>query len=645
MKRAVLLLSLLLIAIPVGAQNVNYYFHDTDSAVGKLMDSSHPTAGYPAYINLDEGAAIWSSSPFSSDTKISGDVSVTVFIEAFFLKPDAMPIQMRFIKVTLLDITPSGNMDPIAASKVTPIIFISNNTVKHPTIIINNVDYTIPQGDSLGIKIEKAINLMSYFPFSMLSPFFATYILYDSRDECSFAEIPINMTGGGISLECYDREESVKPGESVDYGIMIYNTGSSDDVVSFSHNYNGNEWKVEISPQSVNVKRGGFNYTTVTVTAPEDAEPGDYLNITITGVGSNGASSVWLNTSIAPYSYGVSVTAKDSEKTGEPGDKVNFTFNVKNTGDLTDTYSLGVTCVWDTHLSENNITLEPGKSKDVVVAVDIPLNASNGTVQLVVLTAKSMNDNTKESSARAQLTVIYTTPPAPESGGGINPGYILVVIGVIFLIVIAAYLSKISVKSIELYCDERMKEISPGRKAEFLIKLKNPMDRVKDGKNRIKYRIGIEGSIPERWTAKVDRDELILDGGEEAEIRLTVQPPSDASYDEWASVDLVVYPSKGKSERLNLLITLREPQPLLETSYEHEGEMEEGNKVITRVKIENEGDADADNVRVSILVNGKEKNRVEGIRIPAGGYVEVSIPWIAEEENDVEVRVEEIREE
>ena len=466
MKRAVLLLSLLLIIIPVGAQNVNYYFHDTDTDVGKLMDSSHPTSGYPSYINLDEGAAIWSSKPFSKDTIISGDVSVTIFIEAFFLKPDVMPIQLRFIKVTLVDITPSGNIDPIAASKVTPIIFISNNTVKHPTITINNVDYTIPKGDSIGIKIEKGLNLMSYFPFSMLSPFFATYVLYDSKNECSFAEIPVNMSGGGISLECYDREESVKPGESVDYGIMVYNTGSSDDTVSFTSDYSGGNWMVNISPSSVTVKRGGFNYTTVTVTAPENAEPGDYLNITITGVGNNGADSVWLNTSIAPYSYGVSVTAKDSEKVGEPGKEVNFTFNVKNTGDLPDTYSLGVTCVWDTKLSENNISLDPGKSKDVTVSVDIPLNASNGTVQLVVLTAKSMNDNTKESSARAQLTVFYASPPSPSGNkGGINPGYILVVIGIIFLIIIAAYLSKISVRSVELYCEERMKEISPGKKA------------------------------------------------------------------------------------------------------------------------------------------------------------------------------------
>jgi len=40
------------------------------------------------------------------------------------------------------------------------------------------------------------------------------------------------------------------------------------------------------------------------------------------------------------------------------------------------------------------------------------------------------------------------------------------------------------------------------------------------------------------------------------------------------------------------------------------------------------------------LVNGKEKNKIEGINIPRGGYAEIEIPWIAVKgKNDVDIVV------
>ena len=81
--------------------------------------------------------------------------------------------------------------------------------------------------------------------------------------------------------------------------------------------------------------------------------------------------------------------------------------------------------------------------------------------------------------------------------------------------------------------------------------------------------------------------------------------------------------------------------PILKTEITHEPEeFEEGKKVITRVKIHNEGEKEAENKKVALLVNGKEKNSIEGITIPPNAYVEVEIPWIAEKENEIEVKLE-----
>ena len=67
--------------------------------------------------------------------------------------------------------------------------------------------------------------------------------------------------------------------------------------------------------------------------------------------------------------------------------------------------------------------------------------------------------------------------------------------------------------------------------------------------------------------------------------------------------------------------------------------MKEGNKVITKIRIRNEGEADAVDKSIAIVVNGKEKNRIDGVTIPVGGEVEIELPWIAEEENMVEIKI------
>ncbi len=638
MKIAAISISLLIFAsVSVGA--TNYYLHDVsnNACVGELMDTSSPSSYYVASLKLEESPGIWCTAPLQSDAEIKGDVRATLYIEAFFIMPDILPLQLRFIKVSLLDVY-NGNIDVIASSRVTPLIYISNNTIKTKTFVINNVDYTIPAGHAIGIKVEKAVDLLSYFPFSIIAPFFSTNVLYDSVDAPSFVEIPMNISGGGIYLQCYDKQEKVKPGEEAQYGIIIYNNASVEQDVSLSSNYAGNKWSIEM-PQLVKVGANSFNYTTIKVKAPADAKPGDYLNITITASTGKGTYSIWLNTTVIPFQHGVQVTAEKGIVKGKPGKKVNLTFQVKNTGDLEDTYSLSVESPWKSELEKNKITLAKGESEDVRVYVTIPLNASNGTKKSVTLKAESVEYGVSDT-ATCSIEVIYTvTPSRPSSNKMQLIGYVLFIIGVVALLIIAAMLGRVAKKTVLLEAEERVAETTPGKAASFTIKITNPLEKLKGEKNKIKYKIGIEGKIPEKWETKLDREQVVLNGKETAEIKLQVNVPKDAPLDEWASIDVVVSPSEGKTEHLNFLITLREPQPSLKMEYEHEGEMKEGSKVVTKIKIKNEGEADAVDKSIAIVVNGKEKNRVDGVTIPVGGEVEIELPWIAEEENEVEVKI------
>ena len=642
MKKVLISLLLLSFTISATAQQTYYYLHDDSNPEHEqylLMDRIEPTSSYSSYINLDETAAIWATPPFERDVKINGDVKITVIVEAFFIKPDLLPFQIKILKASLIDIAPSGNIDVIDATRPTSILFLRNETMKPKTFTINNVERVISAGHCLGIKIEKAFDLLSYFPFSILSPFFATYIHYDSTYTKSYVILPFNITGG-ISIECFDNEKEVKAGEEAIYTLLIYNQGNQNDTIKIYSDYKGNEWIVSIEKEKLNIPAGSFDYTDVIVKAPENASEGDYLNITIFAEGNTGSGSIWLNTTIAPPEYGVRVTAKQKEIKVEPGKTFTVTFTVENTGDLYDTYNLNVTCVWDYDLERNKISLQPGESSNVSVLVKIPENATNGTTEIVALTAQSANSN-KEDTDITNLRVYFVL--SPSEGGGKNLGrtigFILFVAGVIALLAVAYYMGRAVQKMAVLECDERLAEAPPGGSAEFNIKVINPLER--EERNRMKYRFRVEGRIPEGWDVELDREEEILNGGEETEIKLKVRIPEDARIDEWTSLDFVAIPEKGKSEKINLMVSVREPKEKLQMEISHKPEeFEEGEKVVTKVRIENVGEKEAENKKVMLIVNGKEKNRIEGINIPPGTIVEVELPWIAEEENEVEVKVE-----
>jgi len=228
MKRLLIILLLLSFTVSAAAENTYYYFSDTDHPEHegfKLLDYSQPTDTFSSYINLDEQPALWATMPFSADTKINGDVSITVFIEADFIRPELLPIQVKIIKASLIDVAPSGNVEVIGATRPTPLVFIRNETLKSTTFKLDNIEYVVSAGHSLGVKIEKTFDILSYFPFSIFSPFFSTNVLYDASYTKSYVLIPFNITGEGISLQCFSPEKEVRPGEDAIYTLIVYNNG------------------------------------------------------------------------------------------------------------------------------------------------------------------------------------------------------------------------------------------------------------------------------------------------------------------------------------------------------------------------------------------------------------------------------------
>ena len=335
------------------AQGTYFWLHD-DSIPGRnaeVMDTSQPMKSVDSTWDLNDGDARWYTAPFDEDQHINGDIEISIFIEAFFPMMNIIPLQFRVIRVYVLDVSPTWSENEIGSSRATPLFFLSNDTIKEKEFTIN-IDHVIPAGHRLGIRIEKSFDILSFFPFSLISPFFSTNVVYDSIFHKSYVYVPLNVTGGGIDIECYPQTREVKAGKEASYTVVIYNNGAVDDTITLSHTVKkmrGGDWDVAIDPSQLIVEGNYLNYSYITVTAPQTAQPGDFLNITLTAEGSTGTDSLWLNTSIAEPVYGVDVKGGGS-KQASPGDSVVYTFTVKNTGDLSDTYNLSVSVSY-THLT------------------------------------------------------------------------------------------------------------------------------------------------------------------------------------------------------------------------------------------------------------------------------------------------------
>lgn len=106
---------------------------------------------------------------------------------------------------------------------------------------------------------------------------------------------------------------------------------------------------------------------------------------------------------------GVDLTPQNAGLSGQPGEVVVYTLELTNTGDGTDTFSLGYAGnQWSVQLPMLQTTLAAGQSVQFMVEVAIPSGAAGGQVDTVTVTATSLAEPGVADSA--DLTTTATAP-------------------------------------------------------------------------------------------------------------------------------------------------------------------------------------------------------------------------------------------
>jgi uncharacterized membrane protein len=182
-------------------------------------------------------------------------------------------------------------------------------------------------------------------------------------------------------------------------------------------------------------------------------------------------------------------------------------------------------------------------------------------------------------------------------------------------------------KFIEIICLDRIKDINPDEEAIFEITIKNPYKKV------LNYKVHVE-MMPESkgWDISLDKESIMVEPKQSKNVLLKVNPTDYVKLNDWIEVRLIAnIVEKNKSSEISTITTIKGGKPkIIITGVLHWPRVfYKGDKVDTSFRLFNNGNASASNIKVFLYINGKEKNKVEDITIPRGGYAKIEIPWIA----------------
>jgi uncharacterized membrane protein len=632
-----------------------YYLHDEN-----IMNEEQPT-GNETLKKADLKNSVKWDGPVLERSKILKEATASLYIAHLDLIR-LINILRGKIKVTATLF--SGDTEIASSEKE-----LSRTTLlgllqkpKEPMIFTfgNITDNEIKYGTGLSLEVTAKGT-----KFGFLSLYRNAKLLYDSTNYPSSLTVKFGESNH-IKISGDSSDKKVALGGSVNYTLTVTSYLENEDVnittLGFSQDEK-NKWDIKIIPEKIFISKGGKENVTIVVKSTYDNldayDDGESLGVTFVAAGKTGKATFTANVEISKSAieYNIEIVADPNGqkiKYGEDGTYY-FTIENMNTGFWPDDYNIKVSSEhgWDLNLSEEKIKdLDAGDEVEVHVKLSVPKDTKGASSDLLKFTVSG-----SKKSVTLNITTTVVGPNILESlydafdsaakslgldsvFGSYAPHFLAAILFIIifFMIIVLAYF--LTRKYVNVICLERVKEITPEEEAKFEITIQNPH------KHKLSYETRAEETLSSPgWNVSLNVTEnIVLEPKASKTVILTVKPTSFVKSDDWAEVKIVAKVLENqKTAEISTVTTIKDAKPeLYITSVFHWPKVfKKGDLAETSFKLENKGNVSASNVTVVLYVNGKEKNKVENITIPAGGYADIKMPWIAVKgKNEINIVVE-----
>jgi carboxypeptidase T len=185
------------------------------------------------------------------------------------------------------------------------------------------------------------------------------------------------------------------PGTPVTYTFTVTNTGEQPDLIYVS--LVESSWLVSLPDPIGPLASGDSASVLVTVTVPSNAAAGvlDAASLQFASTHPSAELVTATLTTTANTVYGLEVTPAGYIQYGFPGSTVTYTFQVTNTGNTTDTFTVIPTSDWEVIVPSNIGPLEAGESITIMVLVTVPVLAPDGQQNIASLRFTSQENPTQ----------------------------------------------------------------------------------------------------------------------------------------------------------------------------------------------------------------------------------------------------------
>tara|TARA_B100000902_G_scaffold132714_1_gene131259 strand:+ start:3676 stop:5685 length:2010 start_codon:yes stop_codon:yes gene_type:complete len=251
-----------------------------------------------------------------------------------------------------------------------------------------------------------------YQPFGMLSIPVSAAEMYG-----------VKLDGAG------SRDVDLSAGASVaEWTVRVNNLGNTDDEFTIIWDVQGvpADWNLNVNP-SVPMVTDSIDWNTfyefnVVLSVPSDSSAGSTATFSMNASsnGDNTQTATQEFTATVNQHYGVLLSVDSDSKESNPGQTVDFIFNLTNTGNGQDIYSLSVAgpAVWNPILSQNSASVSAVSVSQFTLTITIPSDrdagASSGDIIVTVISSDGLS--------KANSTVSVSTSQVYDIGLGYVSG-------------------------------------------------------------------------------------------------------------------------------------------------------------------------------------------------------------------------------